>query len=430
MPTARTGLALLAVLAVAACGHRGGAPPAGSSAPAPSAAPAASSAAAPAASGSAGPTIPAKSVTADADASSAPPVAEFSGARTDKACKAQTAEIATYQQQGEMALGGLPSGVGASWLVHLAGKREQQIAFSSFDGEAKPLARPRGVGLQGDGGPRVFGGGSGFTVAWFDSRGLAYVRPAIAPLPAPDINHVSAVGPDVREDVALSSTPSGAVVAAALLGDKQVSLFLFAPAEEGAPPMQALGVTHHAKEPRHPAVAAGAAGIFVAWTEPDGRIAASRFDAKGKETEAPCTVAPASAEPRDRLTLAAAGEGAIALWMEGSAIRARALDAQGCPTSPAWKIGEGRWATLTALGPGAVAAWVAADGRLLGARLGPNAAPPPKGLDAAEGSAGVKDPPAIAAIGGKVAFGWAEPMSAFVSTKRLQLRIVDGACLP
>ncbi len=430
--TLGAGLGLGAWLTLIGCGHRAGPAPAGSASALPAVAAPSSGSAAPL--GSAGVVAPPGSAAAVAfdPAPGSAPVSEFAGARSNKLCRAQTAEIAAYQQEGTLALGAHKGGIGASWLVRLAGKREQQIAFSSFDLEGKQAARPRGVGLVGEGKARVFGSGAGFTVTWFDSKGLAYARPRTDPLPAPEIGHLSMFGPEVAGDVALSSTDAGSVVAAAPYGAEknQLGLFQFSPADESAPPVTALGVTHHALAPSRPAVAASADATFVAWAEADGRIAASRFDAKGKETDAACLVAPASAEKREHLALAAMGSGAVALWMEGTVIRTRALDGAGCPTSAAWKIGEGRWATIAAAGDTAVVAWLASDGRLLAARLGPNAAPSTKGLDVAEGSVGIKDPPALTAASGRVAFGWAEPMGPVVSSKRLVLRLIDGACLP
>jgi hypothetical protein len=111
-------------------------------------------------------------------------------------------------------------------------------------------------------------------------------------------------------------------------------------------------------------------------------------------------------------------------------IRARALDGSGCPISPAWKIAEGRWATIAEAGDAPVVAWLTTDGRLLAAKLGPNAAPPTAGLDIAEGALGIKDPPALTLTSGRVAFGWAEAMSPAISTRRLVLRLVDVGCFP
>jgi hypothetical protein len=354
------------------------------------------------------------------------------GARSEKACKAQTVELAGYQQRGEVSLGGGPEGVAATWRARLGGKPQDQVAFGSFDPEGHKVAAPRGVGLtMADVPPRVFGSGSQWTVVWFDEKGLAFTRPRIEPLPAPEVAHLGAIGPEVAADVALASTPAGGVLATTPFGAEkaQLGLFLFAPTDNVST-VKALGVTHHGKEPHRSAVAAGPSATFVLWDE-GGALVGSRFDAAGKENGAPCTIAPASGDKRERIALATAGAGAIAMWMEGSHVRTRALDASGCPASPIWTAAEGRWATLASLGDTVLVAWVGGDGRLLAARLQATGAPPERGIDASEGSSGVKDPPALVAFGaGKVAFGWSESMSPAISTKRVAMRIVEASCIP
>ncbi len=361
----------------------------------------------------------------------APPVKTFLGARATEACKAQSAEIATYLQRGEISLWGRADGVAATWLVRLAGKRDAQVAFASFDLEGRQVARTRGVGFASEGLPQVFAVGSDWTLTWFDEGGLAYARPHVEPLPAPDIGHLGAVGPELANDVAVSSAP-GALVAAAPFrpAQGQLGLFLFAPLEAGAPAAKALGVTHFAKEPHHAAVAADPKGIFVVWHEPDGRLAASRFDNKGKEGESACTIAPASSASREALSLVVTSSGALVMWSEAGSVRIRAIDGSACPTSPIWTIAEGQWPAIAPHPSGAVVTWVGSDGRLLAAKVDSKGTPPAKGVDVAEGSTGVKDPPAVATMGGKVAFAWAEMMSATMSSKRLALRIVDDACFP
>jgi len=450
----RPSLALLA-LALFGCHRRAGgdhvtpAPSASASVRlATSAAPAASSASPAAPTASALPLEPA----------TPPPLPEtFVGARSEKACKAQTVELANYLLRGDVSLGGHAGGVAAAWRIHLTGKTQEQVAFASFDPEGRPVARPRGVGqTTKDVPPRVFASGPQWTVVWFDDKSLAFVRPHAEAGPMPDVAHLSAIGPEVAADIALATSPAGAVLATTPFGaDKaQLGLFLFAPANDAAT-VRALGVTHHGKQPHRSAVAAGAGGIFVVWDE-GGALVGSRFDAAGKENDAMCTIAPgldgpspkAAAPPgpnavasteghppagaqRERLALAATSTGAVAMWMEGGRVRTRALDASGCPASPIWTVAEGRWASITSLGDTALVVWAAADGRLLAARLQPSGAPPARGLDAAEGSSGIKDPPVAIAVGpGKVAFGWSEVMSPVISTKRIVMRIVDAACVP
>lgn len=355
----------------------------------------------------------------------------FVGAKSEKACKAETVELAGYQQHGEVALGAHAEGVAAVWRVRLGGKPQDQVAFASFDTEGRPTARTRGVALTTQTiMPRVFASGTQWTVVWFDEKGLAFTRPHVESVPPLEITHLPAVGAGVAGEVALAASPAGAVLAAAPLGESkgQISLFSFAPVDSVST-VQALGATHHAKAPRGSAVAAGPGGIFVVWDEA-GALVGSRFDATGKENEATCAVAPAG-DKRERLALAATRTGATVMWMEGTRVRTRALDASGCPSSPIWTVAEGRWASITTLGDTALVTWVAADGRILAARLGQDGSPPARAFDAGEGSSGAKDVPAAIALGTrKVAFAWAEVMSPVISSKRLAMRIVDAACIP
>ena len=294
------------------------------------------------------------------------------------------------------------------------------------------MAAPRGVGLtMAEATPRVFASGPEWTVVWFDEKGLAYTRPHQEQLPPPDVSHLGAIGPDAAPDVALASTPGGAVLATTPSGEgrTKLGLFLFS-GPDGVASVKALGVTHHGKEPHRSAVAAGPSATFVVWDE-GGALVGSRFDAAGKENGAGCPIAPASGDSASAWPWRRPASGAVALWMEGTSVRTRALDASGCPSSPIWTAAEGRWAGITSLGDSALVVWVGSDGRLLAARLQPNGAPPERGIDASEGTTGVKDAPAVVALGaGKVAFGWSEPMSAVISTKRLAMRIVEASCIP
>jgi hypothetical protein len=413
----------LVALSLSACG-RGPGPE--RTAPSASAAVGAQAPEAPSASASAA-AKPAPQV-AEAPPPDAKPPGSFVGAKAEKACKAQTVELAAYQTRGEMAFAAQGETLGAAWRVRLSGKPEEQVAYGTFDKEGHRVARIRAVGLTAhDATPRVFAAGGGFAVVWFDQKGLAYAHPKVEPLPAPDVQHLGGVGPESSGDTALAPAAAGGAVAAApFAADRhQLGLFVFASADGAA--ATALAVTHHGKEPKQPAIAAGPVGTFVAW-EDGGAIVATRFDAAGKES-ALCAVAP-KGPARERLSLAATPTGAIALWMEGAAVRTRALDASACPSSPIWPVAEGKWATITAFGEGALVAWVSADAKLLAARLTPSGRAAEKGIEASEGTSGVKDVPAVAALGSRVAFGWSEMMSPIMAAKRLEARLVDAACIP
>lgn len=409
-------------LAIAACGRSKTNDPS----PSPSASTLTKSSGAPAASSAASPAGSAQTP----PAGDAPPVATFVPAKTTKECRALSYDMAQYQPRGELSLAGREGGVAAVWLVVLGGHKEVQLAFAGYDAEARQIASPRGVGLTEHPG-RIFGTGGEWTVTWFDATSLAFARPKNPAIPAPDVQHLPSINPSAADDVALAPAQGGSMIAAAPFGsDNQLGLFLFAPTDPSKPQITALGVTHHAKAPHRPAVANDATGTYLLWLEEGGRIASTRFDAAGKEVETGCEIAPVAKEPRERLSIVPTTSGALATWVEGDSIKSRALDTKGCGASPIWTVAKGKWAQLVPTSGAALVAWVGPDGRLLAAKLGANGAPPAQGIDVAEGTAGVKDPPGAAVMATRTAFAWTEAMSPIVSSKRLVLRTLESACIP
>ena len=349
-----------------------------------------------------------------------------------KACNVSSNEVGRYLKRGELAIAGREGAVGVAWLIDLTSK--VQVAFAGFDSEAKQVLRGRGVGLSREHAPRVFATGADWTVAWLDPMGLAYIRAAAQTMPAPGIEHLSSISPDTAEYAAVASTPGGALVAVAPFGPDraQLALFLFAPSQPDAPPIQAVGVTKHAKGPKKPAIAADAGGYYITWFEEGGQIAASHFDAAGKEGDA-TAVMPATHTKREHLSIVAAGDGAVVLWMEGDTIQVRGLDRNARPLAAPHVVGRGKWPALASNADGAYVAWVG-KGRtsaeqLLVTRLAPSGAPAPKGLEVTDGNA-VQDPVALAFAGARIALAWTEGMAASVSTKRLTLRLFDPSCVP
>jgi hypothetical protein len=349
-----------------------------------------------------------------------------------KTCAVNSNDVGRYLKRGELSIAGREGAIGIVWLIDLTSK--VQVAFAGFDNEARQTLRGRGVGLAREHAPRVFSTGADWTVTWLDPKGLAYTRPQAQTLPAPDIEHLSSISSENAEYAAIAATPGGPLVAVAPFGaDRaQLALFLFAPTQPDAPPIQAVGVTKHAKSPRNPAIAADASGYYVAWLEEGGRIAASHFDAAGKETDAHAVMPPTEAK-REQLAIVAAGGGAVVAWTEGEVIHARGLDREARPFAPPQVVGRGKWPILTSSGDGAFAAWVgkgrtAAD-QLVVVRLAASGAPAPKGLEITDGNA-VRDPPSLAFAGARAAASWTEVMGATVSTKRLIIRLFDPACVP
>jgi len=396
----------------------------------------AGSASAPVASAPAAPTPSAPPATQVASAPVGDGVGAFVAAGQTEACKAQTGEVAAYLQRGEVTVAGREGAIAASWLIKMsATKPGAQLAFAGFDLDAKQVARARGIGSSNEMTPRLFASGTGWTLVWFDAEGLAFTRPRWETQPGPVIEHLRAISGAAVDDVALDATPAGSLVAVApfTVDKTQLGLFLFAPSDATAPPVQALGATHHAKAPKRPAVAADAGGYTLAWQEEDGRLAVSRFDLTGKElADEPITLA-AAGPTREHLVLTRTEKGAIAVWSEGDRILGRAMDASAKPADTTYVIGKGRSHALAPLGEGAIVTFLGQDGatpdQVLAVRLGADGAPSAKGLRVNDVGP-VKDAPAVAAAGARTAFLWTEPMAGGVATKRAILRAVDSACVP
>lgn len=343
-------------------------------------------------------------------------------------CNAASSTAAEYLQRGELTIAGRPKEIGLAWLVQLKGRA--QIGFGGFDEEAKQSARSRGVASAREHAPRLFSSGTDWTLAWFDDEGLAYAHPRFQLQPAPEIEHLSSVRDVPAEDVALAGTPDGSLLAASTFGaGGQLSLFLFAPVDDTSPKARAIGLTKTAKGPKRPAAVADDRGYTLAWVESDGSIAATRFDREGKELHPSATIISGVGD-RVGLTLAPLGKGSLLVWSESGEVRARALDAAGRPSSPAWRVGKGQWPTVSTRGEDVLVAWVGeAEGQpqqVLAARVGPNG-PAAKGRRIT--SSGAAEAPAVVAMAGnRAAFAWPEKMSASIQSFRAVLRTVDGAC--
>lgn len=353
----------------------------------------------------------------------------------DKAkCAAQSFELATYLQRGELTLAGKGTEVAASWLVQL--RDRAQIGFAGFDAESKRIARDRGIGNAREHAPTLFAAGDGFVLAWFDSEGLAYAKPKWEAQPAPEIRHLNAVKDVPPEDLALAAEPSGALVAASPFGTEgdQLSLFLFG--IEGKPP-EALGLTKGAKKPHRPTIAVNADGYAVAWVENDGGILATRFDRAGKEVAGGHTVVSGvkwvAEDKAARPQIVALGTGWLLLWPDGDRILGRSLGPNLEVGDAPFVVAKGRHLRAISQGGDAIVGYVGeAPGKpdqLLAVRIGASGAKA-SALQVSDGTTEVMDPPAFAEVGTRMAFAYTEVMSANVKSKRAHLRTFSTACIP
>lgn len=353
----------------------------------------------------------------------------------DKAkCAPSSIELATYLQRGELTIAGRDGQIAASWLVQL--KDKAQIGFAGFDGEAKRLARDRGIGNAREHAPTLFASGpTDWIVTWFDGEGLAYARPRWEAQPGPEVEHLTTVKDVPPEDVAIASTLDGALVVASPFGTQgdQLSLFVFA-SPDGSQKAQALGLTKSAKKPHKPAVAADADGYALAWIEGDGTTAVTRLDKSGKELHPYTAIVPkpASGETSD-VTIVATDTGFELTWASGDDVYTRHLDKDAMAAGPPLIVGKGKSpVAVAAKGQVFVAYLGDADGKaqqLLVVRVGADAVSS-SAVRMSDGQTEVKDPPSIAIVGDRLAVAWTEQMSPIVSTKRATLRTVNASCIP
>lgn len=415
--TWRAGSLAAILVAVGGCGLFDGETPAPTAEPSASVAP-------PAASASAAVVEPPPSMEVVGEG-----VSEFVGVEDIETCKPRKAEIAGYLKRGELTIAGRGNDIAAAWLVELKGGKAQ-IGFGTFSTSGDQVLRDRGIGSAREHAPHIFAVGEEWMVVWFDTEGLAYARPTEASHPPPDIEHFSPLKTVPAEDVGLAVDPGGGLVAASPFGaDGKLSVFLFGSASG----VKALGVTKHAKKPRHPQVVADEAGYTLVWQEADGEIVSSRFDSSGKETSGQGhLVSAASKEAPTRLSIAKSKKGSVVLWQQGETVFARALDAAARASSPIWKVGQGQWASIVPAPGGPVAIWVGAAGEvpqaLVAARVGDDGVST-KGARVSPASTEVKDAPAATTAGSTLALAWTEQMSKTVSTKRAVLRIVEESCI-
>ena len=352
----------------------------------------------------------------------------------DKAkCAPSTIELATYLQRGELTIGGRDGQVAASWLVQL--KDKAQIGFAGFDGEARRIARDRGIGNARERAPTLFPSGPDWIVIWFDSEGLAYARPRWEAQPGPAVNHLTTVKDVPPDEVAVAPTPDGALVVASSFGTQgdQLSLFKFATLD-GSQKAEALGFTKRATKPHHPAVAADADGYALAWIEEDGHVAATRLEQSGKEVGTSETVIPKPAATTvSDVTLVDTDTGFQLTWSDGEMIYTRRLAKDATPSGPPLLVGKGH-SPRAAASKGAIFLTYLGEAsgkaqQLLVVRVSSTGVSS-SALRVSDGQTEVKDPPSVTLAGERLAVAWTEVMSPIVSTKRATLRTFNVSCLP
>jgi hypothetical protein len=275
-----------------------------------------------------------------------------------KECHPHYRELEPNLASGLVAIGVREKGFAVARYFRSKTRNEGLVAFGGYDTLTHTIGTSYGVGKAALYPLRVFPRKDDWLVTWFDPQGLVYTKAGWAPTTSA-IKRIGALTTEQAEHIALAPTVEGPLLATAPLSGataQQLGLFLFAPADEGADTVKAIGATHHASRPEHPAVVQDRDGYVVAWedqpTEGGPRqIAIARFDSAGREVglhQVLSTPGRAASHP----TLASSEAGLAVAWVEkegdSPAIVARIIDRTWQITTPASRIDRGSSPALAA----------------------------------------------------------------------------------
>lgn len=367
-------------------------------------------------------------------------VKAFAQIETVKSCQVRTRDLEANLATGAVGLASKGNDVAFSWLYRGKGKGEGLLAFGGYDTQGRLLAAGHGLGKGALFAPRVFPSGDGWSVAWFDQQSLVFARATWSPLPNP-VGRLAAVTTEVAEHTAIAPTSGGQLLATApLAGGQQLGLFQFTPSGDGADTVKAIGATHHANHPEHPALAELNDGYVIAWQDtPEGKLSAvqlSRFDAGGRELGAQISLStPGRAASHPSLVTTASG--VLVTWVEhegeASAVVVRSIDRSFASAGPAHHVDAGSAPLLIAMKDGGATLGFLrttdnGPSHLAAVHVSDDGKPAERGVIVSEpgrGKGGVALKPA-AATGedGRVIFGYL-----YNDGMRAQLRSLAGQCL-
>ena len=350
-------------------------------------------------------------------ASAGPPVgagvATWAPLEDTKECATKGRDLEPNLAFGGIAIAAHGKDLAVAWHYVSGKKGEGLVAFSGYDAFGRTLAVAHGIGKGSHFPAQIFPRGGSWLVTWFDAQSLLFAKTSWAPN-LPNAERLNAITADEAGETAILATKGGLVGVAALGPGKreQLGLFLFAPEEEGADPVKAIGSTRHASVPEHPAAAEIEGAWLVAW---DDELAAgaprsvvvSRLDVAGKESEQETISTPGRTATRP--SIAALDGGALIAWVEQdgveSAVVVRRLDAKGRVASPTFRVGQGAMPTLSATKDGALLSMLrAADGgapQVAAVRVAATGTPAPSGRlvsDLGKGKGAVSQPAGVAYV--------------------------------
>jgi hypothetical protein len=341
-----------------------------------------------------------------------------------KECNTKARDLEPNLAFGGIGIAARGKEFGVAWHYVSGKKGEGLIAFSGYDGLTRTVAVAHGLGKGTPFAPQVFPRKDVWLVTWFDAQGLLYSKPTWAAT-QPSTERLNAITADEAGQTGLIAT-KGALLGAASLGPgkhEQIGLFVFAPEDEAADPVKAIGSTKHAVAPEHPAVTEVEGGWILAWDDEltagsPRSVVVARLDAPGKELDYAAVSTPARTGTRPAIVTVEGG--ALVAWVEQdgseSVVVTRKLDARGRPSGPAYRIDRGAMPTLTAVKDGAVLGMLRPGGesavaQVAATRITTTGAPAAHGVLVSEltkGKGAVAEPAGVAysADEDRIAFVW------------------------
>lgn len=317
-----------------------------------------------------------------------------------KACEGRTKEMDQGLASGSIALAAKSKEFAVAYFYSNKVKGEGLLAFTGFSTAGLPLGTPHGLGKGFTHRPHIVPRKDQWIALWFDAEGLAYAKSGWAAA-LPTVERMRAVTAEEGPHTAVIRAAKGTLVATAPVAPgptAQLGFFEFA-SEEGEG-MKALGTSHGAAKPQHPALVEVEDGFLAAWeNEQEGKpseVHLARFDPTGRELG---TAAVLSGPSAHRPAVANTKAGALVAWDEGegeaTTVMVRALDEHGAPTGPARPLARGAHAKLASMGERTALSFADFMGRPSVVTLGDDGAPSPV-LLVLHGKNPVADAPALA----------------------------------
>ncbi|MCS6898507.1 MAG: hypothetical protein RMJ98_02120 [Myxococcales bacterium] len=251
-------------------------------------------------------------------------VTTWNAPESRKGCPAYGRELDQNLAYGLVNVAARGKEMSAIRFLRTGNRGEGQLAFGGYDLQTRSVSTSYGLGKARFLRTWIFPRREDWVVFWFDSKGLVFTHTGWT-VSVSKIARFAAISVEEADRVAiLRMTPEGPLLGIAPLGmepTSQLGLFTFLPGEQIAEEVKAIGATHQAVRPVHPAVVASSERYYLAWQDTlgDGKpsvIALTSFDSNGRELESHRILSTPGITARQP-ALALHGDTVLAAWVEG-----------------------------------------------------------------------------------------------------------------